>query len=71
MAAWAYYITSDGSLRHSTVAVVYCSISACITSSSLVELDRPMIENPGLVTLGHSSCEYCKTIWSSPTHALI
>jgi len=64
-------LTSVDSLRHSTITVVYCSISACTTSSPLVELDRPMIESPGLVTLDHSSCEYCKTIWSSLTHALI
>jgi len=47
------------------------SIFACTTSCWLVKLDRPVIESPGLITLNHSLCAYCKITWSSPTHALI
>ena len=36
-----------------------------------VKFDRPIIERPGLVTLHHSSCAYCKTIWSSLICAFI
>jgi len=25
-----------------------------------------MLKSPGLVTLGHSSCVYCKTTWHTP-----
>jgi len=55
----------------SLVVIAYGSISVCTSCSGLVKLDRPMIENPGLVTLDDSLSTYCKTIWSSLTHTLI
>ena len=55
----------------SLLAIAYSSISACTSSSWLAKRDRPMIKSPGLVTLDHSLCMYCKTIWSSLTHTLL
>jgi len=31
--------------------------------ANLLKLDRPMIKSPGLVTLDHSPCAFCKTLW--------